>query len=1078
MTPPLITYSYALRTGRHSASRRYRRASGSLLDAGSRRHGGGTVENPGRTVRDARVACCRRDGRETPVIYRILGDLAIGPPDAPVPLPSGHRLTVLAVLLLNANRRVSTPDLLRAAWGSVDVNETQLHKSVSHLRTLLATVGRRADLVTHARYGYELRVGEDDLDKLVFERLIRQADAAGAARRSDDEIELLRAALELWRGPHPLAGVPGESFRQEAADLEHRRKRAAVRLFDLELGRGRYERVLGELQTMAGYHPTDRRLCEQLMLALFRRGHATQALAAYQRYTEALAEETGGEPDAGLRNLMYAIAGPDEEAVGRYETAAVAQAGAAAPPVVVPRQLPPDLADFVGREDPLAEARWLLTREPGTAPAVVVVTGPGGIGKTALAVRVAHQVRAHYPDGQLYVELRGTTADPADSAEVLAQSLRAFGVVMVPDSAAERAGLLRSLLADRRVLLVLDDARDEEQIRDLMPGNAACGVLVTARQRLPGIDGVHHVPTLVPLDEQTATELFERVVRRADIDPAVEPAATRRVVHFCAGLPLALCIAGALRARDHDRTTAELAERLARQRLDTFVYGGRSVERSIGAGFDRLDAPARRLFLALGLLQLPDVGLWTAAAVLDGTGADPAEALLRLARCHMISAAGGGMRYRLHELTREYARRRGEHELTGAEQRGVPQRVYTALLTLARRAHRGIYGGDSEVVHSDVPDWAAPAQVLDNVDAAPVAWYEVERLNLRAAVRHTAELGLTDICWDLAVSAHEFFNIRCYFDDWHASGLAALQACWRAGNTRGEAAVTAILGQPALLASRRAGLPGPDELARAARHFERFGDRHGQAIALRALGNSQRQRGRFAEALATFGRAQELYQASGDEVGAWQALRYIGQTHLDLGQTDQALRVLRQAQQSATAAGLPRPLAQNAYWVARVHLARGELAEAKQLFGSVLDSVGDTDVTGRAHATHGLGDVARLAGDWAEADRQLRTAGELARQAADNVLEGRIHLSLANLYRARGQLARTAAELARAGELFEAHNALYLQATALHALGGVHLDLDQTEQARTAWTTALKLYTEMGLADAERLRARLQQLAD
>ncbi|HET8681509.1 MAG TPA: BTAD domain-containing putative transcriptional regulator, partial [Micromonosporaceae bacterium] len=418
------------------------------------------------------------------MIYRILGDLAVGPSEAPLPLPSGHRLTVFAVLLVNANRRVSTADLLRAAWGSVEVNETQLHKSISQLRVLLGTIGRRNDLKTHSRYGYELRVAEDDVDKLMFERWVREADAAAAAGRTDEEIGLLRAALGLWRGQHPLAGVPDGPFRREAADLEHRRKRAAVRLFDLELGRGHYERILDELQTIAGYHPTDRRLCEQLMLALYRRGHATQALAAYTRYTDALLEETGGEPDSGLRNLMYAIASADEAAIARYEDAATQQAGTPVPLVAVPRQLPPDLADLVGRDEWLGEARWLLTREPGTAPPVVVVTGAGGIGKTVLAVRVAHQVRAHYPDGQLYVELRGTTAQPADSAEVLAQLLRAFGVANVPQTRDERASLYRSLLADRRVLLVLDDARDEEQVRDLMPGNPACAVLITARQRL------------------------------------------------------------------------------------------------------------------------------------------------------------------------------------------------------------------------------------------------------------------------------------------------------------------------------------------------------------------------------------------------------------------------------------------------------------------------------------------------------------------------------------------------------------------------------------------------------------------
>ncbi|HET8657957.1 MAG TPA: BTAD domain-containing putative transcriptional regulator [Micromonosporaceae bacterium] len=1012
------------------------------------------------------------------MIYRILGDLVIGPPDAPLPLPSGHRLSVLAIMLINANRQVSTTDLLRAAWGSTEVNETQLHKSISALRVLLAGIGRRDDLRTHPRYGYELRVAENDLDKLVFERRVHDAERAAAAGRIDDEIELLRAALRIWRGPRPLSGVPDEPFRREAADLQHRRKRAAVRLFDLELGRGHYERILGELQTLIGYHPTDRRLCEQGMLALYRRGHATQALAVYERYRDALVEETGGEPDAGLRNLMYAVASADDPTVDRFEHTTTRQASPPAPPVVVPRQLPPDLTDLVGRADQLTEARRLLTREPGIAPPVVVVTGPGGIGKTSLGVRIAHQVRVRYPDGQLYVELRGTTADPAESSEVLAHLVRAFGVARVPESLDERAGLYRSLLADRRVLVVLDDARDEEQVRDLMPGNPACAVLVTARQRLPDIDGAHHLPTLLPLDERAATDLFRRVVGRSGVDSGAEPQATRRVVELCAGLPLALCIAGALRGRDYDRSMAELAARLDSQPLDTFVYGGRSVERSIGAGFDRLDPDAQRLFLALGLLELPDIGLWTAAAVLAGTGAEPAETLLRLARCHMVQTAGpvqpaSGMRYRLHDLTREYARRRSERELPEPDRRSVRERVYAALLTLARRAHRSIYGGDFEVVHSAAPDWPAPQAILARIDDEPLAWYETERLNLRAAVRHTAALGLAGICWDLAVSAHEFYSIRGYLDDWYATHMTALEACRLAGDDRGQAAVTAILGQPALVASRRAGLPGTDELAAAARQFGRLADRHGQAIALRALANCLRRRGQFERARATFSQARQLYEASGDDVGAWQALRYVGQTHIDLGQRDEALRILYEAQGHPRVAGQPRLLAQNAYWIGWTHLARGDLAEAAHLFQYVLDTVGGVDATGRAYATHGLGEVARRAGDRVAAEAQLTTAAELAGQASDALLAGRVQLSLARLHRTGGRFDRVAAALARAADLFDAQNATYLRAGALSALGDAYVELGRLAEARAAWTAALDLYEEMGLPEAEQVRARL-----
>jgi DNA-binding SARP family transcriptional activator len=998
----------------------------------------------------------------------MLGELVIGRDGDRLPLPRGHRLIVLAVLLINANRRVSTPRLLQAGWSREHVVETQLHKCVSALRELLAGMGRREDLVTHPRYGYELRVPEGDLDKLVFERLVREADEAGSQRCTDDEIDLLRQALHLWRGQHPLAGVPAGAFRQEAADLEQRRKRTAVRLFELELGQRRYERILDELNTMVSYHPTDRRLCEQLMIALYHNGHTAEALEAYDRHHTLWLEETGAEPEPALRNLMYAIARADEATVARYEQAIAQPAATPGRPVLVPpRQLPSDPADFVGRDDLVAEARWLLSREPDRAAPVVVVSGPGGIGKTALAVHVAHLVRDRYPDGQLYVDLRGTSGQPVETTEVLAQLLRAFGVAKVPETQAERVALYRSLAAERQLLVVLDDAGDEAQIRDLIPGNPACGVLVTARTRLPDIGGAHHLPALEPLDAAASTELFLRVVSRSGVDRRAEPDATRRIVELCAGLPLALVVAGALRARDHGRTAAELAERLAHQRPEAFVYGERSVGRSIGAGFDQLDEHARRLFLSLGLLRLPDFGLWTAAAVLDGSGTDPAESLLRLASWNLLQPAGSGMRYRFHDLTREYARHRAEsHYATEQQRHAVQQRVYAALLTLTRRAHYGIYGGDFEVVHGEVPDWAAPHGILADPVRAPLAWYEAERPNIRAAVDHTAALGLTELCWDLAVSAHEFYTIRGYFDDWYATHRIALTACQEAGNLRGEAVVLAILGQPALVASRRTGVSGPDDLRRSAELFERLGDRHGQAIALRTLANNLRRRGRYPEALATFTTALTHYAAAGDTVGRIQALRYIGQTHLDMEHHSQALTVLENAQDAARKALQPRLAAQIRIWVGHAHIELGDLAAARADFRSVLTAIGDSEGTGRAYATFGLGEAARRAGEHADAERELTVAAELAHGAADAVLEGRAHLALAHLYGARGMADRQLGALIQAVARFSTSDAAYLHANALTELGNAYTAQGVPAAARAAWAQARRLHADIDRQDA------------
>jgi DNA-binding SARP family transcriptional activator/tetratricopeptide (TPR) repeat protein len=1004
------------------------------------------------------------------VIYHILGELEIWNNGERLALPTGHRLTVLAILLVNANRRVSSAELLRAVWGSVDVDETQLHKSISHLRALLERMGRREDLQTHQRYGYELRVGPEDLDMLVFERLVRQAEVASAERRAEDEIELLYRALRLWTGPRPLAGVPGEAVRREAAPLEQRRKRAAVRLFDLELARGRAEHIIDELYPMVGSYPTDRRLCEQLMLALYRSGQPIEALAVYDRHASALEEAAGTKPEAGLRSLMYAIASADETLVAQYEPNA-----GAGPPAVVPRQLPIGTADFVGRDECVAEGAWLLSREQRTAAPVVVVTGPGGVGKTALAIHIAHRVAARYPGGQLFLELSDAAGHHLEPEELLGQVLRAFGVTTMPEGRAERAGLYRTLVGERRVLLVLDDARDEAQIRDLVPGYPGCAVLVTSRRRLPDIDGVHHLPTLGPLDAAQATEMFHRVVRRSGVDPYAEPEATRRLVELCAGLPLALSIVAALRARDPGRTTADIVARLQRQSVAGFVYGDRSVARSIGVGFDRLDPHAQTLFLGLGLLKLPDFAVWTAAAILDGSDGDSADVLLRLAGSHMIQPAGAGMRYRFHDLTRQYARHRAEQAYPPQQRLAVVERVYATLLTLVRRAHRDIYCSDFDLVHGTVPDRPVPDALLAELDRDSLAWYEGERLNIRAVVRHAAELGLDELCWDLAASSHEFYTLRRYLDDWHATHRVALEACRAAGNARGEAATLVMLGQPALVASRQAAAPSLQELSGAVDVFERLQDQHGLAVALRTLGNGLRRMGQLEQALACFTRALRLYEASPDPVGRWQALRYVGQAQLDLGNATEALRVLLSAQQAARQADRPRLLAQSKYWIGQARLALGELTEATGDFQYVLDTVGDSDVLGRAYAIHGLGEAALRAGRLDEAEAHLSRAASVAGGVMpdDSVLDGRIHRSLAELRRRQRRPAEEIEALRYAVACFERGHAAHEHADALAALGDAYAGQGATDRAREAWTRALSRYAELRLPQEEEVRRRL-----
>jgi len=1006
------------------------------------------------------------------MIYRLLGELEIGEDGRLLALPGGFTLVLLATLMVNANRPMSAAELIRAVWGDADVKQAQLHKRINALRALLGQVGRRGDLRTHHGFGYELRAAAEDVDALMFQRLVQKAAKAESEHRTDDEITDLRRALSLWKGAHALSNVPGESLHQDIATLERRRRRAAARLFGIELALGNHEAVLDELILITRSYPADRRLCEQLMLAAYRCGHLADVANAYERYREALAEQTGGAPDPLLRTFHFAVARGDEAATARAESDIGVRAGVSARPVLtVPRQLP-RRPGLVGRDDLIAEVAWLLLREPSGAVPVVVISGPGGIGKTALAVRAAHEVVARYPDGQLYAELRGTADGGVDTGEVLAQFLRAFGVPRVPETKQERLTAYRTLLSGRRVLVVLDDASDGDQVNDLIPANPRCGVVVTARQRLPEVHGSHHVPPLEPLLPADATELFLQIVGAAGIGLESELDAAGRVVALCGGLPLALLIAGALRVQAHPRPTAELADRLIRQGPAAFAYKNLDLARTFGAGFDRLDAAARKLFLGLGLLRLASFEPWTAAALLTGTGAGAAAALSQLAASFMIEPAEPEQAYRFHDLTREYARRRALAEYPGdADQ--VPARAYRALLSLARHAHTRLYGGDFEVIHSTAPQWAAPPEVLAEVDRSPLDWFERERANIRAAVGHCAALGLSSICWDLAVSAHEFYSIRGYFDDWYATHTLALDACRQAGDRRGEGIVLACLNQPALVASRRAdGATARAALERAAALLAECGDRHGQAIALRTLANALYRQGHLTRALALFNEALGHYEASQDTVGRWQTLRFIGQTCLLCGRNGDARDALEQALALAVELGRERLIAQTRYWAGQVCLATGDLVGAAAAFGAVMDTYRDDTGLGHAYALHGLGEVALSKGDYEVAGEHLARAASLAREDADAFLEGRAWLSTAALHRARGQSAEQIMAIERAVAVFTGCGVVYLEARALAALARARTDQGDDGGASAAWRRIESLYDAAGLPVQDRIQHR------
>lgn len=973
----------------------------------------------------------------TGLTYGILGPLEIRvgtDPDAGWEPVTGPHATLLAILLVNADRTVTHAQLKRALWPDPPATARgQLHKRITDLRDLLRRAGRVDRLVNDPDVGYRLRVDDGELDAREFQRLVAQAEGDLAAGRAEAAYAGLRKALGRWRDRRPLVGMDSPMLTDAVEALVRRRLRAAERLFAVALERGDEELILDLAPQLVEPDPTRERLWAAWIVALYRTERRAQAIEVCHRFDEL--DHAGHNP---LRELCYAVGRGDTASIDEYARRLVTRRTE----TTVPMPLPADLPDLTGRQEQIDELRWVLSG-PGRHAGPVVLTGPTGTGKSVLAVHIAHQMRTQFPDGIQYVNLRGAQPQPAGTDEVLARLLRALGTpaAEVPAARPDRAASYRQRLAGRRMLLVLDDAADAASLGELLPTDSTVAVLVTSQDRLDEVPGAHRIH-LAEFALDDAVALFRRVATDGGADLSSDrPADLRHLVDaVCGRLPLAVRVAGVLRAGAYRHLSAsELASLIAMDPVETLVHEDLDVPAAITASFRRLDGPARTLLRRLALLDLPDFAPWMAAAVLDQTPAVAGRVLARAIGRNLLSdsdtAGPGQPRYRFHDLIRRYFRRLAHQTEDHA---AVLARAYGALLGLAEHAHHRVFGGDFEVVHGDAARWRLPAPDRDQLLADPLAWFEQERLNLRAAVAHTARHGHTALSWDLAVSSHEFYAQRGWFDDWWATHTTALTACRSAGDRVGEAAVLTCLAQPALVSSGRSGLPSPDDLGRAVDLFSRAGHQHGEAFARRTLGSALRRRGDFAAAERELVESCAGYRQSGDRFGAWHATRLLGQTCLDRGDAERALRYLQQARELARRTGHPRAVPQATYWIGRAYLAQGALPEATDCFRRSLATAEPAgDRSGAAYCRYGLGEAAYRSGRRDEAARLLSEAREAARLARDRVLEGRILRSLSEVHQTRGEADLARRCLTEAVARFGEAGATWLRGRALADLGSL-----------------------------------------
>lgn len=909
--------------------------------------------------------------------------------------------TLLALLLCCPNTVVPDDRLIDGLWPS-DPPPSVSANLRAYIRSLRTVLGDRHRIARVSR-GYLLHVRPHEVDALRFAALVARSEELAAGGDVAHAAECLRTALDEWTGI-PFAGLDDcPALRAEAAVLEEQRFTAVSRWVELEFARGRHADMVPVLVQLVEEFPLRESLRGRLMEALHRSGRQAEALQVYRDTRALLVESLGIEPGPRLRELEQAIL---------RETVSPGEERAPASPH--PCNLPADTPDFTGRAEEIGRITRWLTSADRVGPSIVAVSARGGTGKTTLAVHVAHRLRRDFPDGQIFVPLRGTEAARRIPPGVaLANLLRTLGVpdTRLPEHIEERSAMLREVLSERRVLLILDDAADESQVMPLIPGTSGCAVLITSRHRLTAVPGIRRLE-LESFTEEQAIDFLQRML--GDDRMRSSPEAGARLVGLCGRHPLALRIAGArLAARPH-WPVRRMVDRLAGEhhRLDELVHGELDVRANLMLSYAALKPRAGLLLMLLGSLDLVEYEEWAASALLDCPLREAEDLLDQLTHSHLVTVVTGEhgrARYGLHDLVRIFARQQAQAQLSPDEVRAALERALGALLTVTEYAHTQLAGHDHLVLHGAARRRPMEEEHLREIVTDPVAWCEAELPNIVGAVRQAASLGLDDLCWDLAVTAAPLFEVRKHHDEWEQTHEMALDATRAAGNRRGEAVILAELGELSL--HRHDYDAAADFVGQAAAIFTALRDRHAQAITEHKLAILDRLRGRLRDALARAQRSAAALNALGDVGNEALVLRQIGQIHLQLGNREQARISLEQALQMAQKAQGARLVQQVNYRLGELSLECGEPAAALATFERVHDFCRTIDdKVGMAHALYGMGRAWAALTHWDTAHRTLTLALAHARACGERVVEADVLHHLGRVARSRGN-ADEAAEL-------------------------------------------------------------------
>jgi DNA-binding SARP family transcriptional activator/Tfp pilus assembly protein PilF len=930
---------------------------------------------------------------------------------------SPQQRALLAALLLRRGHTATAAELIDALWG-----EEPPSQALAAVRTYAARLRKVLDasVLVSESGGYAIRgLAEDAFDLAVAQDLATEAEKARNAGDMGRARQVLDRALAQWDG-EVLAGVPGPYAEVQRVRLEEWRLQLLESRLHMDLEQGCHAEAVSELTALTAAHPLRERLRELLMLALYRSGRQAEALAVYADTRRLLAEELGVDPRPALRELQQRILKADP---GLTEPSTPPAEPAAAR--VRPAQLPATVPDFTGRAAFVRELEELLYSAEGRVMAVSALAGIGGVGKTTLAVHVAHQARSVFPDGQLYVDLQGSGTRAAEPETVLGSFLRALGTEdsAIPNSLEERSALFRAVLDGRRVLVLLDNARDAAQVRPLLPGTEGCAAVVTSRVRMVDLAGAH----LVDLDVMSpdeALQLFTSIVGAERV--ALEQGAALDVVAACGFLPLAIRIAASRLATRRTWTVSVLAAKLADEscRLDELQAGDLAVKATFELGYGQLLPAQARAFRLLGLADGPDISLSAAAAVLDLPVEETEDLLESLVDTSLLESAAPG-RYRYHDLVRLYARACAERDERRPEERGAAlSRLLDFYLATAAAVYAIERPGDQLVDHLE--STIRPGLWFAEQSAA-LDWLYSEAECLLACVRQADVSRIRraiDLLWAAKDLSESGANSRQYErTTWIMCDAA--QAC---GDPRSEGRARTILTQVLLDSGD---IDQAEEQAQLA--AELVASAHDDTVISWVANNRgliRLHQGRYKYAKAFFTQAINGFRMLGNRPSEATSLGNLAQAYLGLGDVGAAVET---AQRSIT-----------------VHAEFGRTVRL-------------------ANSYYIVGTILTKASRYAEALTHFDEALCVFKDHRQQLWEGATHYRIAEAHLA-ARLPARAAEHAEQALGLRCIGGDPMRGNVLILLGHSLAQLGQAVRARACWHEALSLFEQIGRPEAHELR--------